>query len=439
MGKKGSWFSAIKRVFIPTSKDKGTEEKNSKAIKGLGKSRHEDKHSFIPLLREPSSVEKILGDAEEHHLINVKLLTNNTKVQLPKALPPTSPSAHANPPRAAAVPPKAATSPRRHRAERTLMDRHACATKIQAVYRGYMARRSYRALKGLVRLQNLMKGQSVKRQIVSALKSMQLLVHVQSQIQSRRIHMLENQAPQRQASCRSSGNWHLNQIDEWDDSVLTKQEVDTRMQRKIEAIVKRERALAYAYSDQLQKATPIASPAAFKEDIQTAGGLPWWSNWVDRRVPSITPSSMASDNILSTKNIHLNARPVSRYNNYKESGPGFVRNFHRPRASSTDSPFKDNDSLTSCPAFSVPRYMEPTTSARAKVRVTSTTDEPKSRFSSSPLAQGIKSFKWSKGSLFGTKEPTPLRQIVKTPSSLSVDSTISMPTIIGRKPFNRYV
>ena len=56
------------------------------------------------------------------------------------------------------------------------------------------ARRSFRALKGLVRLQGVVKGQNVKRQTVNAMKHMQLLVRVQCQIQSRRIQMLENQA-----------------------------------------------------------------------------------------------------------------------------------------------------------------------------------------------------------------------------------------------------
>ena len=60
------------------------------------------------------------------------------------------------------------------------------------------ARRSYKALKGLVRLQGVVKGQSVKRQTANALKCMQVLVRVQNQIQSRRIQMLDNQARQRQ-------------------------------------------------------------------------------------------------------------------------------------------------------------------------------------------------------------------------------------------------
>lgn len=39
--------------------------------------------------------------------------------------------------------------------------------------------------------------------------------------------------------------------DDWDDSLLTKEEVEARMQKKVEAVIKRERAMAYAYSHQV--------------------------------------------------------------------------------------------------------------------------------------------------------------------------------------------
>lgn len=56
-----------------------------------------------------------------------------------------------------------------------------------------------RALRGLVRLKSLVNGPTVKRQTASTLKCMQTLSRVQSQIQSRRLRMLEeNRALQRQ-------------------------------------------------------------------------------------------------------------------------------------------------------------------------------------------------------------------------------------------------
>jgi hypothetical protein len=61
------------------------------------------------------------------------------------------------------------------------------------------ARRALRALRGLDRLRLLMEGPVVKRQAISTLRSMQTLGHVQSQIRSRRLRMLEEtQALQKQ-------------------------------------------------------------------------------------------------------------------------------------------------------------------------------------------------------------------------------------------------
>ncbi|XP_057248023.1 protein IQ-DOMAIN 13-like [Beta vulgaris subsp. vulgaris] len=102
-----------------------------------------------------------------------------------------------------------------------------------------------------------MKGHSVKRQTTNALKCMQMLVRVQNHIQSRRIQMLENQVLQRKAAYKneqdlesSYSKWMSENQDQWDDSTLTKQEIEARMKRKYDAIVKRERAMAYAYSHQ---------------------------------------------------------------------------------------------------------------------------------------------------------------------------------------------
>lgn len=39
--------------------------------------------------------------------------------------------------------------------------------------------------------------------------------------------------------------------DEWDDSRLSKEEIEARTRKKFEAMIKRERAMAYAYSHQV--------------------------------------------------------------------------------------------------------------------------------------------------------------------------------------------
>lgn len=51
----------------------------------------------------------------------------------------------------------------------------------------------------------------------------------------------------------------------WDDSVLSKEEVDERTKKKVEAIVKRERAMAYAYSHQVRTVEALGGLVTTKD------------------------------------------------------------------------------------------------------------------------------------------------------------------------------
>ncbi|KAG5233342.1 calmodulin-binding family protein [Salix suchowensis] len=533
MGKKGNWFSAIKRVFLPNSKDKLANESDKRSTKekkkSRGKPRHGETTSFIPLFREPSSIEKILDEAEREHKLIFRPPTPPEQPTTPPFVPPRVASLRVasqrvSSPRAASprVASPRAASPRnaqRHkeiyyRPEPTLRNHHASATKIQAAYRGYAARRSFRALKGLVRLQGVIRGQNVKRQTMNAMKYMQLLVRVQSQIQSRRIQMLENQA-RRQAQNKNDkevdstlGKWGQlpEEGDDWDDSILTKEEIDARLQRKMEAVAKRERAMAYSYSHQeyiivkfvlcfptavesLSKICPVGPLGYPFQRISMVVEL------VRTSLPSTNPpESQALKNFqLTPPRPHSEIKPSPRppSSSHKQANLGFdnmdtptprsskstafvstrpartpllrtpqanspsMSKYSRARASGGISPFnlplKDDDSLTSCPPFSVPNYMTPTVSAKAKTRANS---NPKERFPgtpssekrrlSFPLTQGIGSFKWNRGSFFTSKDSSSQRGLEKHQSlqsigDLSVDSTVSMPATVGRRPFNRFV
>ncbi|GJY37947.1 IQ-DOMAIN 14-like protein [Tanacetum coccineum] len=62
------------------------------------------------------------------------------------------------------------------------------ATKIQSVYRGHLARRALRALRGLVKFQTLMKGFVVRKRVAATLYSMQTLLRAQVAVRSQRAH-----------------------------------------------------------------------------------------------------------------------------------------------------------------------------------------------------------------------------------------------------------
>ncbi|XP_057483657.1 protein IQ-DOMAIN 14-like [Actinidia eriantha] len=510
MGKKGSWFSAIKRVFIPTPKEKpvnGLENKSTKEKKkGRGILSRGETKSFIPLFRGPSSIEKILEEADRQKLF----IRPHTPLEEPKTPPlllPRADSPKAASPRVTSL--RAASSRAvnqneefRYRPEPTLRYRNISATKIQAAYRGYMARRSFRSLRGLVRLQGVVRGHNVKRQTVNAMKTMQLLVRVQSQIQSRRIQMLENQALQCQGYKNDKelestlSKWTVNQSEaglheEWDDSVLPKEEIEARLQRKAEAIIKRARTMAYAYSQQLWKANPKSAQPVIM-DIQSSG-FPWWWNWLDRQLPPPNPpeSQTAKSFHLTPPRSALETKPspLPAFNNYKQS-TGFanlesltpkstrsavpmrtnkpfhtpssrtptnssvlMKKYSKPRPSAADSafdvPLKDDDSLMSCPPFSFPNYMTPTVSTKGKVKGSSDPNDgfpgtpsgdSKGRFSLT-LTPSFGSFKWNKGS---SKDSASQRLLEKhrplqSIGDLSIESTTSMPAAVGRKPFNRFV
>ncbi|KAL1191210.1 Protein IQ-DOMAIN 14 [Cardamine amara subsp. amara] len=668
MVKKGSWFSAIKRVFSPHSKEKQCNEPERKSgkekrKKGFGKLRHGDTNSFLPIFREPSSIEKILGEAERDHNLVFRPPTPDRsnppsasppplrpasprptsprvaspraaspradlprldsprslspkpsdrskpssassnapppplrptsprvvstqavslkppsprptsprvassqdvspKPPSPRADPPTldtprppsprvaslradpsrldaprlttpkppspraeqprldaprlttpkppspradaprleaprpttpkPPSPRADPPSLEAPRPTTpkppsprAVSPRAvqrreivYRPEPTLQVQHASATKIQGAFRGYMARRSFRALKGLVRLQGVVRGYSVKRQTINAMKYMQQVVRVQSQIQSRRIKMLENQAQVE----KDEAKWAASEAGNgnWDDSVLTKEERDARSQRKTDAIIKRERSMAYAYSQKLWENSPKSA-----QDNRSLGGFSLWWNWADRQHPLASPAPSYSQPLRDFRQTpsRMCPSPLSQSskqhhyrldNHFDTSTPRSSRStFHTPsrpihsgtsrysrgRLRGQDSPFKDDDSLTSCPPF--PSYMAPTVSAKAKVRPSSNPKErvmgttpvsnEKRRMSYPPAQQGLDMFRWNKGSLLmsssssqkGPGSPGGVilekHKTLKSVGNMSIGSTASMPATVGKKPFNRYV
>nr|XP_016484405.1 PREDICTED: protein IQ-DOMAIN 14-like [Nicotiana tabacum] len=540
MGKKGSWFSAIKRVFTPSSKEKlanESEKKSGKEKKGRGKLKHAENKSFIPLFRGPSSIEKILGEADEQKLLTPRFTLPS--VVSPRASSYRFASPTATSPRVASphrlISPQRVTSPKisspkvnrnrkeisyAYRPEPTLRNLHLSATKIQAAYRGYMARRSFRALRGLVRLQGVVRSSNVKKQTANAMKQMQLLVRVQTQIQSRRIQMLENQALQHQAYRNDkdvesiASKWtqlfEAGNHDNWDDSLLTKEEVEARMRKKVEAVIKRERAMAYAYSHQLWKGDP-------KSALDMGSSGLWW-NWLERQLPSenaykgqptvkdinLTPPRAISEHkpsptplnnnlrhILSEYNNHESITPtraisehkpsptplnnnfrrlLSDYDNHESVTPmstrgkqmhtpnrtppvnrASLRKYSRTRASGANYPFdlplKDDDSLTSCPPFSAPHYMAPTASAKAKLRASSNPKErisqkqssdTKKRFSF-PLTPNIWSSKWSKGSGKDSASRNEVDKQESVADHISVDSTVSMPAVVGRRAFNRFV
>ncbi|KAK1403425.1 Protein IQ-DOMAIN 1 [Heracleum sosnowskyi] len=386
MGRKGNWFSSVKKAFSPDSQNKknkrGSKSKNSvenerslnpeiSTLETVSTPQH------LPLPPEVQRTEVVDEQAKYDYSVE----DANTSSYVPAVEAPEVVGEVVRP-----IPVTRFTGMSRE---------EVAAIKIQTTFRGYLARRALRALRGLVRLKSLVEGATVKRQTTNTLRSMQGISRVQSQINNRRIRMTEeNQALQRQLlQERAKELESLQMGEDWNDSAQSKEQIEAKLLSKYEATMRRERAMAYSFShQQTWKKSARTTNLLFIDPTNPQWGWSWMERWMAARPESKTEKE-ATNGHFSVKGASPNfagneiAKSFARHqlnsdkplppSNRKLSSPSNLQSPSIPsskseqnrRHSIAGSSVRDDESLASSP--SVPGYMAATRSAKAKSRMQS--------------------------------------------------------------------
>lgn len=227
------------------------------------------------------------------------------------------------------------------------------ATLIQSYYRGYLARCALRALRGLVKLQALVRGHNVRKQAQMTMRCMQALVRVQSKVRARRLQLVQEklQSKLTQVKLRS------NREDQHKNKRLFKKQDTEGWDNRTQSIEKileitRRKQHAYAYK-QRQKwlhSDPDDEDFFCNEHENPTRGWNWLERWMASEPKSVVPregsyKSLSTRDDISEKTVELGSEDVNLAHH--------IASPYSSRQSNMDS---------------VPSYMAPTQSAKAKVR-----------------------------------------------------------------------
>ncbi|CAN1124710.1 Protein IQ-DOMAIN 12 [Linum perenne] len=240
---------------------------------------------------------------------------------------------------------------------------------IQSAFRAHLARKALRALKGVVKLQAIIRGQAVRRQSsIIRLKHSTIMLKTKSNDDhckpSRDDNLQQGTGENNNlesinslTSSSSSSSSHRS----WDFSKLSKEDIEILWSRKKEGNVKRDRMMRYSFSHRERRNTQILEQVLLENEASGKNGR----NWIENL--RLVPMSTSFDGELTTETGTSPLISSAR------------RSFGHTRGAS--SSMRENNIEITNPIINnssqaLPTYMAETQSTRARTRSLST---PKQR------------------------------------------------------------
>lgn len=159
------------------------------------------------------------------------------------------------------------------------------ATRIQTAFRVYLARKTLRRLKRIGKLHILSQNFSTKKQAATTLVYLHSWSKVQAQIRARRICMVtEGRLRQKKLENQLKLEAKLHDLEvEWCGGSDTMDEILGRIHQREEAAVRRERAMAYAFSHQWRADSGLNLGPVNYELGKANWGWSWKERWIAAR------------------------------------------------------------------------------------------------------------------------------------------------------------
>ncbi|CAN6302199.1 unnamed protein product [Urochloa humidicola] len=187
MGKAGKWLKS----FLSGKKDRPRAEAQEPPASGAPPK--DKRWSFRrPAAQEGKDAEATPAAGREGHGLSAADIEFEQKKQAVAVAVATAAAADAAVAAAHAAAAVARLPSRRSANLPASLAEDAAAVRIQATFRGYLARTALCALRGIVKLQALVRGQLVRKQANATLRCMQALLTAQSHLRAQRMRVLHH-------------------------------------------------------------------------------------------------------------------------------------------------------------------------------------------------------------------------------------------------------